>query len=312
MTTTPTTGVAGRRRLAETVTDGLLVAIVLSVGVMAGAASFNHVHDWTMAHSPAGTASWFGWANAVITELIPTAALIIIARRRRTGASTGYPMFLLITAVALSLTAQLAVAERSPFGWMVSALPACAFFALSKLVFTTTPTPIAATATAPVAEPASAARSAPDPVPSTPDTTTTTRPTAKKAAPRKATPAKKTTTAKATTGTATKPAASRPRKTTSPAAMPATAVAPATATTTAVASPEPLTVNVPAHLVPSARFAVTNHEQTTGRPITADELAARLSIAQPLAASLLAGLNPNTPTTISHANGSTTAVGGGR
>jgi hypothetical protein len=298
MTTTPTTGVAGRRRLAETVTDGLLVAIVLSVGVMAGAASFNHVHDWTMAHSPHGTASWFGWANAVITELIPTAALIIIARRRRTGGSTGYPMFLLITAVALSLTAQLAVAERSPFGWMVSALPACAFFALSKLVFTTTP--VAATATAPVAEPASAVQSTPDPAPSTPDTTITTRPAAKKATPRKATPAKKTTTAaKATTGTVAKPATSRARKASTPAP-------------TAVASAQSLTASIPAHLVPSARFAVTNHEQTTGRPITADELAARLSIAAPLAASLLADLNPNTPTTIAHANGSTTAVGGAR
>jgi hypothetical protein len=296
MTTTPTTD---RRRLADTVTDGLLVAIVLSVGVMAGAASFNHVHDWTMAHSPRGTASWFGWANAVITELIPTAALIIIARRRRTGASTGYPMFLLITAVALSLTAQLAVAERSPFGWMVSALPACAFFALSKLVFTTTPTPATTAVPAP-ATTTPAGVSTPDPASSTPDTTTT-RLAGKKAAPRKATPAKKTTTAaKATTGTVAKPAASRARKASTPAP---TAVASVT---------EPLTASIPAHLVPSARFAVTNHEQTTGRPITADELAARLSIAQPLAASLLADLNPNTPATIAHANGSTTVVGGAR
>jgi hypothetical protein len=300
MTTTPTTD---RRRLADTVTDGLLVTIVLSVGVMAGAASFNHVHDWTMAHSPHGTASWFGWANAVITELIPTAALIIIARRRRHGASIGYPMLLLITAVALSLTAQLAVAERSPFGWMVSALPACAFFALSKLVFTTTPTPATTAVPAPATPPAIVPA-----VPSTPDTSTSTMDTAtpattrpvKKAAPRKATAAKKTTTATKATGTATKSAPPRARKTTTPA-------------TTAVASAiEPLTVNVPAHLVPSARFAVTNHEQTTGRPITADELAARLSIAAPLAASLLADLNPNTPTIISHANGTPTTVGGAR
>ena len=84
-----TTTTDQRRRPVDTITDALLVAIVLSVGVMAGAASFNHVHDWTMAHSPTGTASWFGWANAVITKLIPTAALIIIARRRRTRAPIG-------------------------------------------------------------------------------------------------------------------------------------------------------------------------------------------------------------------------------
>src|SRR6184192_3481049 len=96
---------------AERLTDGLLVTIVLSVGLMAGAASFNHVHDWTMHNSPTHTAGWFGWANAVITELIPTAALIIIARRRRTDARIAYPMFLLIIAIGLSLTAQLAVAR---------------------------------------------------------------------------------------------------------------------------------------------------------------------------------------------------------
>ncbi len=122
----------------ETLTDVLLVSIVLSVGLMAGAASFNHVHDWTMHNSPTRTAGWFGWANAVITELIPTAALIIIARRRRHGGPIAYPMFLLIIAVGLSLTAQLAVARPTVFGWMVSALPALAFFALSKLVFTAT------------------------------------------------------------------------------------------------------------------------------------------------------------------------------
>src|SRR5204863_6880604 len=129
---------ATRTRLADRLTDGFLVAIVLSVGLMAGAASFNHVHDWTMHNSPPRTAGWFGWANAVITELIPTAALIIIARRRRTGARIAYPMFLLIIAIGLSLTAQLAVARPTVFGWMVSALPAAAFFALSKLVFTAT------------------------------------------------------------------------------------------------------------------------------------------------------------------------------
>ena len=40
----------------------------------AGAASFTHVHDWTMRNPPAGTGSWFGWANAIISELTPTAA----------------------------------------------------------------------------------------------------------------------------------------------------------------------------------------------------------------------------------------------
>ncbi|WP_194823244.1 DUF2637 domain-containing protein [Micromonospora sp. S-DT3-3-22] len=119
----------------------VLVLIVLTVGGLAGAASFTHVHDWTMANSPAGTGDWFGWANAAISELLPLAALLTIRRRRRTGGPVGYPLFLLVCAVALSLAAQLAVAHPSLSGWLLSAVPALAFLGLSKLVFSTTPTP---------------------------------------------------------------------------------------------------------------------------------------------------------------------------
>lgn len=117
----------------------VLVLIVLIVGGLAGAASFTHVHDWTMANSPAGTGDWFGWANAAISELLPLAALLTIRRRRRTGGPVGYPLFLLVCAVALSLAAQLAVAKPSPSGWLLSAVPALAFLGLSKLVFSTAP-----------------------------------------------------------------------------------------------------------------------------------------------------------------------------
>src|SRR5262249_18794010 len=125
--TPPTTTPTRAATRTERATNGLLIMIVLAVGLMAGAASFNHVHDWTMHNSPAHTADWFGWPKAVIPELTPTAALIIIARRRRIGVPIGYPTFLLVVAVGLSLTAQLAVAQPSVFGWMVSALPALAF-----------------------------------------------------------------------------------------------------------------------------------------------------------------------------------------
>nr|WP_230417036.1 DUF2637 domain-containing protein [Micromonospora tarapacensis] len=118
-----------------------MVLIVLIVGGLAGAASFTHVHDWTMANSPAGTGDWFGWANAAISELLPLAALLTIRQRRRTGGPIGYPMFLLVCAVALSLAAQLAVAKPGLSGWLLSAVPALAFLGLSKLVFSTTPVP---------------------------------------------------------------------------------------------------------------------------------------------------------------------------
>jgi hypothetical protein len=119
---------------AETV---VLAAILTVVAVAAGWASFTHVHDWTMRHAPAGTPDAFGWVNAVISELVPVAAFLTIRRRRRVGAPIGYPLALLIAAASLSLAAQLAVAQPSPSGWLLSAVPALAFMALVKLVFVT-------------------------------------------------------------------------------------------------------------------------------------------------------------------------------
>ncbi len=180
--------------IADRLQDGVLVTIVLLVGIMAGAASFSHVHDWTITNSPDGTPDWFGWANAVISELIPTAALITIGRRRKAnnGQSIAYPMVLLVAAVGVSLTAQLAVATPTVFGWMVSALPALAFFALSKLVFTATavrPTnPV--TAPAPATSPAPSSDTTREEVRPAAATTKTRATPANQSAPAKKTPAR--------------------------------------------------------------------------------------------------------------------------
>lgn len=136
-----------------------LVVILLAVGGMAGAASFTHVKDWTMIHAPAGSHEWFGWSNAVISELTPAAALLVIRRRRRLdpNASVFYPLSILVGAVALSLAAQIAVANDSFSSRLLSSVPALAFLALSKLVLT-----------APAARPArksAPAKPKPEPVP---------------------------------------------------------------------------------------------------------------------------------------------------
>lgn len=142
--------------------DGLeavaLVLILLIVAGTAGWASFSHVHDWTMRHVPPGTPDAFGWANAVLSDLVPVACLLDI-RRRRHRQPIGYPVFLMLAFASFSLAAQLAVADASPSGWLLSALPALAFMALTKLVFTGTPTPAPAAvkpAPAPVREPVDA------------------------------------------------------------------------------------------------------------------------------------------------------------
>jgi peptidoglycan/LPS O-acetylase OafA/YrhL len=121
---------------ADRIESVTLAAILTVVALSAGWASFTHVHDWTMRHAPTGTPDAFGWVNAVISELVPVAAFLTIQRRRRAGAPIGYPLALLIAAAALSLAAQLAVAQPSPSGWLLSAVPALAFMALVKLIFT--------------------------------------------------------------------------------------------------------------------------------------------------------------------------------
>ncbi|MFF0183064.1 hypothetical protein ACFYPF_28655 [Micromonospora sp. NPDC005223] len=273
--------------------DGVLVLIVLLVGAMAGAASFNHVHDWTISNSPTGTADWFGWANAVITELIPIAAMIVIIRRRKTGGPIGYPMFLLIAAVGLSLTAQLAVAKPTVFGWMVSALPALAFFALSKLVFTATRPTNPVPATVP-------ATSAPA---SSPDTT----------ADAKVRPAAATTTATAPTAPTEEitPDTDEP-STEAKEIAPAIAAPQITPTEDIPAPAAPPAAPLPAvkptaALLSGARIVADAHAKAHGEPITPGQLAVRLRVPTHTAADILTALT--NPTTVNDKTHNGTAVG---
>jgi hypothetical protein len=214
------------------------VVIMLAVAAMAGAASFRHVHDWTMHNSPAGTGDWFGWANAMVSELIPLAAGLEARRRHRLYGRTGvYPVALIIGAVVLSLTGQLAEAKPGLSGWIISAVPALGFLALVKLVLSGPTTPTTTTTAAEPATPAPVVQLTDQAHPTTPDTS----------------------------------AGRKPEQTATEAASP----------------PE-----VPVRLIPGARFAVVQHEQSTGRAITADELAARMSLSPAVAAGLLTEVRP--------------------
>ncbi|WP_422751825.1 hypothetical protein [Micromonospora sp. WMMD708] len=234
----------------------VLVLILIVVAGFAGAASFTHVKDWTLANSPTGTGEWFGWANAVISELVPIACLLTIRRRRRACASIGYPLFLLLAAAGLSLAAQLAVAKPGLSGWLLSAVPALAFMALVKLVLAPAP---AATDNVPAAEPAE-----PIHVQVTEQVTTEPAPPA---------------------AITTDPAPITVTRPTEPEPVTTAPVAPRPAT---MPAPEP--VDVPTHLLPMARFAAVQHEQNTGAPITPDELADRLDVTPAVAGQLLTTL----------------------
>ncbi|MEV4820169.1 hypothetical protein [Micromonospora tulbaghiae] len=223
---------------------GVLVLIVIFVGLAAGAASFTHVHDWTMANSPEGTSGWFGWANAVISELVPVACLLVIRRRKRHGGPIGYPLVLLIAFAGFSLAAQLGVAvgQVGPSGWLLSAVPALAFMALVKLVLA--------------------------PVKTTTDDTDTDDAAGQLVD--------------------EPPTVETPPAVDTPPAVPAVVEAPV--------NPVPITrPEVPAHLIPTARFVIGRHEQSTGRPITIDELADLLSVTPDIARELLHTVGGHTP-----------------
>ncbi|WP_203664555.1 hypothetical protein [Actinocatenispora rupis] len=111
-----------------------------AIGLMAGAASFTHMHDWTMQKAPDGTPEWFGWANAVVSELTPALALLEWRRRRRMGGSVVYPVALLVGSGLLSLAAQISQAGDSWSSKGLAALPALAFTLLIKLVLSSLPT----------------------------------------------------------------------------------------------------------------------------------------------------------------------------
>jgi hypothetical protein len=130
--------------------EGVVQAVIMAgIGVMAGAASFTHMHDWTMHNAPTGTGDWFGWANAVASELTPTVAVLDIRRRRRAGKHIMYPTVVLVCSVALSLSAQFACARASVSGWLLAAVPAVAFLALTKMVLTGARNPSPATESEP-------------------------------------------------------------------------------------------------------------------------------------------------------------------
>ena len=127
---------AGRRPRGERAEGVVQVVILLAIGLMAAAASFTHVHNVAAAH---GQQSWLAWADAVVLELMSIATGLEIRRRHRAGRPAGFVVFVLVTGVVLSLSAQVVEAERSVIGWLAAALPAAGFLALVKIVLTRTP-----------------------------------------------------------------------------------------------------------------------------------------------------------------------------
>jgi hypothetical protein len=256
------------------------VLILLLVAGMAGAASFTHVHDWTMRHVPPGTGSWFGWANAVITELVPLACGLEVRRRKHANCSATYPMVILITDGAVSLTIQLSDAIHDLAGSLAVALPALAFLALTKLILSR-PRALGADGNEGQHPCATTAYSAGVPG--------------------------------QTAGTALAPATTSPATSAPPAgnstSTPMAAPAAGTLTRDSLRDLKPIPSG---QLIMSARMTAFDHLKETGHPITPGELADRLGVPLTLAASLLDHSGTTSAPLVTAVNGTSRSEGAGQ
>lgn len=100
---------------------------VLVLAAIAAAGSFTHIRDTAAEHGQHG---WMAWAIAVCIDL----TCVMAARERqrdkrlgRTTAALSWPTCVLVGGILLSLAANLAQAEPTPWGWVMAATPAVAF-----------------------------------------------------------------------------------------------------------------------------------------------------------------------------------------
>jgi hypothetical protein len=129
-----------RHSRAERLERAALVLILAVVAVLAGKVAFGRVVEWTMANSPGATPRSAGWTNGVISELLPIGVLLFIRHQKRHRRTPGALAWVaLVGAFLFSLTAQLAQARPSIFGWIVAAMPSAAFMVLSKMVVSMRP-----------------------------------------------------------------------------------------------------------------------------------------------------------------------------
>jgi hypothetical protein len=111
-------------RLAGTAADSGPVVVLASI---AAAGSFTHIRETANQHGQHG---WMAWAIAVCIDL----TCVMAARERQRDKRTerpvrglSWPTLVLVGGIVLSLAANLAQAEPTPWGWLTAGTPAGAF-----------------------------------------------------------------------------------------------------------------------------------------------------------------------------------------
>ena len=149
MSTMDTTRPRGHRLV-----DIISIAVTITLGTIGAAAGFTHTHDWALHHGQTG---WLAWADAVVIEGMVVIAGFEVKRDHATGTArkVTFPLLVLVAGFGVQMAAQVALAEPTPAGWLVAAMPALGFLVVVKLLMRRAPEPTPAAAT-PAAPPASA------------------------------------------------------------------------------------------------------------------------------------------------------------
>jgi hypothetical protein len=141
----------------------VLIAALAIVCGLAGWVSVTHVYYWTMDNSPERAGLSVGVTNAAISEIGQLICLLVLRHHRRAGRSIRGPLLGMAVCAGFSLTAQLAIAVPTPFGWLASAAPPIAFLGLTKLGLSIRPTDQPSTRPSTDAQPSFRSTTAPAP-----------------------------------------------------------------------------------------------------------------------------------------------------
>ncbi|WP_019632273.1 DUF2637 domain-containing protein [Actinomadura atramentaria] len=218
---------------------------------IAAAGSFTHIRDTAADHGQRG---WMAWAVAVCIDL--TCVMAATERRRdqavrRAPGRVSWPTLVLVGGVVLSLAANLAQADPSPWGWITAATPAGAFLVAVSMLERRANRPAA-----PSPSREETGRPAPEPMDAPPSFGRPGRPALSSSSDR----------------TGNRCDDPDPPPSSAPSAAPA---------------PRAVGGSADAPLLEFARRVADEHRAAYGRPITRDALRARLGVSNQLTSDLL-------------------------